>query len=65
MTSAHLVEVIDKTAGVRLVCHTCPWTASLDTGTGLPATGAVYAQLRHEAGELAQLHRWQTMAGLC
>ena len=59
MTSPHMVEIIDFTAGVRLRCVTCPWSARIESGAGRPAVGDEYAQLRSEAVALRVRHAWQ------
>lgn len=55
--SGHLVEVTHRTAGARLRCHTCPWSAAIDTGRGVPADADQFAALALEALTLADRHR--------
>ncbi len=53
-----MVEIRHRTAAATVVCHTCPWTASIDTGKGRPLDADEYAALAHEAGTLADRHRY-------
>ena len=57
MTPAdHLVEIVDRTGAVFLRCHTCPWTALIEAGTGRPLVGDEYAAIRYEAATLKSEH---------
>lgn len=57
MTDYHLVEVIDRTGGVALVCHSCGWNATIEVEHyHRQLTAPEYRRIRTEAAALKNAH---------
>jgi len=60
ITTAHLVEVAQRTGGARLECRGCTWNATINTNDGCPQPldSDEYRQLLFEVRALADAHRY-------